>query len=122
VRLALERYHTASGERRVRVSSEGKPSRTDFEVLAAGSEATLVRAHLHSGRTHQIRVHAQASGHPVVGDEKYASPEQQALATARGIKRLCLHAETLVFQHGERRLRLSAPLPEDFQVAWTALS
>ena len=122
VRLALERYHTASGERRVRVSSSGKPSRTDFEVLSVGDSATLVRAHLHSGRTHQIRVHAQASGHPVVGDEKYASPEQQALAAARGIKRLCLHAETLVFEHGGHRLRLHAELPEDFQEAWTAFS
>jgi len=122
VRLALERYHTPSGERRVRVSGSGKPSRTDFEVLAQGGSATLVRAHLHSGRTHQIRVHAQASGHPVVGDEKYATPEQLALAASKGIKRLCLHAETLVFEHAGRRLRLTAELPVDFQEAWALLS
>lgn len=121
VRLPLERYHTPSGERRVRVSSSGKPSRTDFEVLEYGAHATLLRAHLHSGRTHQIRVHAQATGHPVVGDEKYATSEQMDRASVAEVRRLCLHAETLVFNHAGRKLRLHAEMPKDFQDAWAAL-
>lgn len=121
VRVPLERYYTASGERRVRVSSAGKPSRTDFEVVEYGKHGTLLQARLHTGRTHQIRVHAQTSGHPVVGDQKYATSEQLALASGLGVRRLCLHASELLINHHGRKLRLVAELPEDFQEAWSAL-
>jgi 23S rRNA-/tRNA-specific pseudouridylate synthase len=66
----------------VRVSEGGKPSRTDFLVREATEQASWLEARLHTGRTHQIRVHAQASGHPVVGDRKYASAVQQAWTEA----------------------------------------
>jgi 23S rRNA pseudouridine955/2504/2580 synthase len=121
VRLPLERYNRASGERRVRVSSAGKPSRTDFEVVEYGRHGTLLQARLHTGRTHQIRVHAQASGHPVVGDQKYANPEQLALGSGLGVQRLCLHASELLINYQGRKLRLLAEPPEDFQEAWSAL-
>ena len=121
VRLPLERYNRASGERRVRVSSAGKPSRTDFEVVEYGRHGSLLQARLHTGRTHQIRVHAQASGHPVVGDQKYANPEQLALGSGLGVHRLCLHASELLINYQGRRLRLLAEPPEDFQEAWSAL-
>ncbi|HEX7036995.1 MAG TPA: RluA family pseudouridine synthase [Pseudomonadales bacterium] len=118
VRLPLARYLTPSGERRVRVTADGKPSRTDFAVLEVGSGATLLEARLHTGRTHQIRVHASATGHPVVGDQKYSTPEQQRAAEALGIHRLCLHAEELVLELDGRRRRFEAPLPADFVAAW----
>jgi 23S rRNA pseudouridine955/2504/2580 synthase len=121
VQLPLQKFVLGSGERRVRVSAEGKPSRTDFSIHAAGTHATWLVARLHTGRTHQIRVHAQASGHPVVGDEKYARPDQQALAARLGIRRLCLHASELVIVHQGVRLRLTAPVPADFQEAWRTL-
>jgi len=121
VQLPLQKRLLASGERRVSVAAEGKPSRTDFSIRIGGTRATWLEARLHTGRTHQIRVHAQASGHPVVGDEKYARPDQQALATSLGIRRLCLHASELVILHRGARLRLVAPIPADFEAAWQAL-
>ncbi|MEZ5560739.1 MAG: RluA family pseudouridine synthase [Pseudomonadales bacterium] len=122
VRLALHRYHTASGERRVRVATDGKPSRTDFSIRAQSAQATRLEARLHTGRTHQIRVHAQASGHAVVGDEKYASEAQLDLARSLNIRRLCLHAWYLAFELDGQRLRFEAPPPADFERAWTALT
>jgi 23S rRNA pseudouridine955/2504/2580 synthase len=120
VQLPLQKFLLGSGERRVRVSEGGKPSRTDFLVREATEQASWLEARLHTGRTHQIRVHAQASGHPVVGDRKYASAVQQAWTEALGIQRLCLHASELVIEHEGSRLRLEAPIPTDFQSAWQA--
>ncbi len=122
VRLPLRRYLLGSGERRVRVADDGKPSRTDFEVLACTDAASLLSARLHTGRTHQIRVHASASGHPVAGDSKYSSPAQQAAVAAVGVHRLCLHAEALVLILDGRKCRFSAPVPADLEAAWAALS
>lgn len=122
VQVPLERYVTGSGERRVRVASAGKASRTDFAIIERSDAASLLEARLHTGRTHQIRVHALASGHPVVGDQKYATDAQLAMARQRGVHRLCLHAEALVFEYGGRRRRFEVPVPEDFQAAWVALN
>jgi 23S rRNA pseudouridine955/2504/2580 synthase len=108
VQLPLERFLLASGERRVRVTEAGKSARTDFAVRAAGTNATWLEARLHTGRTHQIRVHSQASGHP--------------LTVERGVHRLCLHAAELVVQHHGKRLRVEAPVPADFQSAWQAFA
>jgi 23S rRNA pseudouridine955/2504/2580 synthase len=122
VQLPLERYLTASGERRVRVRTGGKASRTDFRIREAAPDATLLEARLHTGRTHQIRVHASASRHPVVGDEKYSSPEQQARARDLGIHRLCLHAERLVLVRAGRKFTVEAPVPADLERAWQRLA
>src|SRR5690606_9357862 len=93
-------------------------SRTDFAILDVGAGATELEARLHTGRTHQIRVHAFATGHPVVGDVKYSSPDLQAEARARGIRRLWPHAQELVLALDGRKVRFEAPVPEDFQRAW----
>lgn len=122
VQLPLVRYLTTSGERRVRVDREGKPSRTDFAIRQGAARATLLDARLHTGRTHQIRVHAQSSGHPVVGDSKYATPEQLAWAREQGVSRLCLHAAELVVHLDGHKRRFTAPPPEDLQSAWEALA
>jgi 23S rRNA pseudouridine955/2504/2580 synthase len=114
----LTRYLTRSGERRVRSDLDGRAARTEFGIEAVAPGATWLRAHPHTGRTHQIRVHCQISGHPVVGDVKYANDEQQALARRVGIDRLCLHARVIVVP-GARRFE--APLPDDMVRAWTAL-
>jgi 23S rRNA pseudouridine955/2504/2580 synthase len=115
----LSRYLTRSGERRVRAAADGKPARTEFAVHATARDATWLRAHPHTGRTHQIRVHCLAAGHPVVGDAKYASDQQLARARELGITRLCLHARMLVLP--DRQLRFEAALPASMLAAWSAL-
>lgn len=71
----------------------GKPARTDVDVLSSGSDACLVRCTLHTGRTHQIRVHMASLKHPLVGDALYGG---QAGA---GLQRQALHAFRLAFRH-----------------------
>lgn len=122
VQLPLLRYLTASGERRVRVAGDGKASRTDFTIRQAAAGATLLDARLHTGRTHQIRVHAAASGHPVAGDEKYSAPEQLERVRAAGVRRLCLHAASLALDLDGTRRRFEAPVPEELLAAWEALA
>ena len=105
----LYRYELANGERRVRVSSEGKPSKTQWNVQERFMHATLVYASPLSGRTHQIRVHGLSIGHPLVGDEKYGHDTEY-----RGPKprRLCLHAMRLDIPG---YAPIEAPMPEDMQ-------
>jgi 23S rRNA pseudouridine1911/1915/1917 synthase len=97
------------------VSASGRAARTGYRVLERRSvprPTTLVELSLQSGRTHQIRVHMAAIGHPVVGDARYGTPEN-----ALGPGRFFLHAFELAFTHpgtGERK-EFSAPLPEDLE-------
>ncbi|ARU63317.1 hypothetical protein CBW65_21755 [Tumebacillus avium] len=94
---------------RRRVSKTGKPAQTEYAVLQRFRDVTLVKAKLHTGRTHQIRVHLSWLGHPLLGDELYFG------ATER-FKRQALHARFLRFPHpitGEM-LEVEAPYPDDF--------
>jgi 23S rRNA pseudouridine955/2504/2580 synthase len=116
----LHKYVAESGERRVRVSAEGKPSLTTFEVMAYAHAATLLRAQLHTGRTHQIRVHARHAGHSLLGDEKYADDAERAWDRAEGIGRLCLHAERIALPDGAGVFE--APEPNDFRRIWQRLA
>lgn len=106
------------GERMVKISSSGKPSKTLFRRLALYHDTTLVEASPYTGRTHQIRVHAAWLGHAIIGDERYGENEINRDFRQRGYKRLFLHAHKLQFVHpvsGET-LKLVAPLPDDLQV------
>ena len=92
---------------RQKVTAEGKPALTDWLVIARSDTETRVRLTPHTGRSHQLRVHMLALGHPIVGDQIYA-PE-----TSRQDPRLMLHAETLALHHpasGEG-VSFSAPTP-----------
>lgn len=122
VDLRLHRYLTPSGERRVRVAAHGKPSRTAFDCLKTASSASWMRARLHTGRTHQIRVHAAASGHPVLGEDKYGTEASAACSEAAGVSRLCLHASRLSLPWDGQLLRAEAPEPAVFQEAWERLT
>lgn len=113
VRLPLLRTETAGGERRVRVSSDGKSARTDFSVLERGDSACLLRATLHTGRTHQIRVHCAHSGYPVLGDDKY-DLKAESLQGMQRPQRLYLHACRLRFRWQDRDLDLRSATPESF--------
>ena len=89
----------------------GKPAHTSFECLSSQEEACLMRCVLHTGRTHQIRVHMAHIGHPLLGDAIYAGPMQL------GISRQALHAYRLRFIHpiSEEPLAFEAPVPADMR-------
>ncbi|AUH00417.1 23S rRNA pseudouridine(955/2504/2580) synthase RluC [Pectobacteriaceae bacterium CE70] len=106
-----------SGERIVRVNSEGKASETHFKVEERFEHATLVKASPVTGRTHQIRVHAQYAGHPIACDDRYGDRDFDRQLAETGLKRLFLHAQALRFEHpntGET-LRLEAPMDKELQ-------
>lgn len=87
--------------------AHGRPAQTDWQVIGRGLDETRVRLTPHTGRSHQLRVHMLALGHPILGDQIYA-PE-----TRTGHPRLMLHAETLSLHHpttGER-VSFTAPVP-----------
>lgn len=114
---------TQGNERMVRVSREGKASVTDFTLVERFGDAALVEARLGTGRTHQIRVHSQFGGFPILGDDKYGSRKGDARLEALGHRRLCLHARSLVFRHPQsgETIKVNAPLDEDFEAILTAL-
>jgi 23S rRNA pseudouridine1911/1915/1917 synthase len=94
----------------------GRDARTDWEVVEAfGKMAALVRCTIHTGRTHQIRVHLKSLGHVLLGDDVYGWKPNPSLKTPP--KRVMLHAEHLVVQHPitKKTLDLRAPLPADFE-------
>lgn len=100
--------------KRMAVVSTGKNARTDFRRLARFASADLLRAQLHTGRTHQIRVHLASVGHPVVGDDTYGGGGGRRLA-GLAAKRQFLHAAWLQFHHpasGEQ-MEFRSPLPDD---------
>ncbi|MFP1741898.1 23S rRNA pseudouridine(955/2504/2580) synthase RluC [Lonsdalea quercina] len=106
-----------SGERIVRVNSEGKPSETRFKVEERFEHATLVKASPVTGRTHQIRVHTLHAGHPIAFDDRYGDRDFDGQLAGTGLKRLFLHAQALKFEHpntGET-LRVEAPLDDELR-------
>lgn len=116
VKLPLHRFHTPSGERMVRVDeAQGIYAHTIFTVQQRYRGCTLVEALLRTGRTHQIRVHMQANGCPIAGDEKYGDFAANRELQRTGLKRMFLHAANLELPHpltGEP-LKLHAPLPAE---------
>ena len=112
-----------SGERVVKVSSEGKPSETRFKVEERFEAATLVKASPVTGRTHQIRVHTLHAGHPIAFDNRYGDAQFDAQLKGTGLNPLFLHAAALAFTHpstGEA-MRLQAPLDEKLRHCLTVL-
>jgi len=111
----LAKNQLESGERMVRVSADGKAAKTRFRVLEhLGRQATLVEAQLETGRTHQIRVHCQSVGHPVLGDPKYG--KRNVPGVLKGIKKMCLHASRLEFHYPQDGPlhKFQAELDDDF--------
>ncbi len=117
VDLPLKKNTLQSGERVVRVDREGKPSISYFQVERQFEFCSLVRVRLKTGRTHQIRVHAQSSGYPIIGDEKYGDKAVNKQFRHLGFKRLALHAHKLGFTHPvtEQWMEIEAPLDETWQ-------
>ncbi len=113
----LEKNVLQSGERMVRVSREGKRAVTEFSVVERLRGATLIEARPITGRTHQIRVHAQYTGFPLLGDDKYTDDRTADLARQLGLKRLFLHAASLQFSlPGNGDFSLCASLENSLEV------
>ena len=97
-------------------TDEPREARTHFTIEATFAETTLLRVRLETGRTHQIRVHLQAIGHPVAGDPEYGG------AGVLGLERQFLHAARLAFTHPftGAQLDVESPLPDDLTAALPA--
>ena len=114
VEAPLRKQVLQGGERMVRVAADGKPSTSVFTASQRLPGATLAEVRIETGRTHQIRVHAQHIGHPVAGDEKYGDPEFSARMKKFGLRRLFLHAASLRLRGpGDEDYLFHAPLPSD---------
>jgi 23S rRNA pseudouridine1911/1915/1917 synthase len=104
---------------------EGREARTDWRVRLRLSAFTFVEAELHTGRTHQIRVHFSALGCPVVGDTVYGAPHQERVAgeLLPELDRNFLHAARLAFLHpiSGKEIRVRAPLPSELSAYLKAL-
>jgi 23S rRNA pseudouridine955/2504/2580 synthase len=123
VDVPLQKNIKVSGERIVKVADEGKSSVTDFIVARKFALATFVKIKLLTGRTHQIRVHAQFAGHPLAGDPKYGDRAFNRMLRAKGLHRLFLHAGELQFMlpSSGKRISVNAPLDEELQQFLTSL-
>jgi len=104
-----------------RPGERGKPAVTHWSVISRHGIATRVRVALETGRTHQIRIHFAAAGHPVLGEPVYRAPG--VVMPALPVARQALHAAELVLDHPHdgRRLRFAAPLPADLEALVAAL-
>ena len=108
------------------VVESGKPARTHVGPVERFGDCTLVRCRLETGRTHQIRVHLTAIGHPLVGDPTYRGPRSHGARlpdALRAFPRQALHAQRLGLVHPVSRAALAweSPLPADFAGLLTAL-
>ena len=125
IRAAIARHPTHRKRMAVNDGS-GREAWTSYRVLKRLREATLVEALLHTGRTHQVRVHFKHIGFPLVGDATYGNRQNQRLAEATGYHapRQMLHAKKLGFTHPHtaKRVQFEAAWPEDFKDALRALA
>ncbi len=124
IRAAIARH--PSHRKRMAVSDDtGREARTSYRVLERLRATTLVEAGLHTGRTHQIRVHFQFLGFPLVGDLTYGQRQNRRLEELVGFTapRVMLHAFQLAFIHPRsgKRVHFEAPLPKDFEDMLKAL-
>ncbi|MBN6151627.1 RluA family pseudouridine synthase [Xanthomonas sp. AmX2] len=112
------------GERHVQVNAAGKASLSHFRVLERRGGHSFCEVRIETGRTHQIRVHAQHLGHPVAGDDKYGDEAtNKRLREQIGLKRLFLHAASLEFalDGGQTPYVLNAPLADELSEALNRL-
>ncbi|HEY5345645.1 MAG TPA: RluA family pseudouridine synthase [Verrucomicrobiae bacterium] len=121
IHAAIARHPTHRKRMAVHDDSDGRAAHTSYRVLEKLKCATYVEVQIHTGRTHQIRVHFQHLGHPVVGDETYGSTKNKRLKELANYAapRVLLHAKELSFVHPrtQKPLKFSAPLPDDFKLA-----
>lgn len=124
IEAKLLRKQLDSGERLVKVDEDGKEADTAFKILKTFHAATLIEARPATGRTHQIRVHCQHVGHPIVGDDRYAQRRvTEHYPQLSKAKALCLHAAEIEFQlpNSGETVQLTADIGLNLQVALSLL-
>lgn len=122
INAPLLKTELKSGERVVRVDPKGKHAISLFTPVQKYRQATLMRVKLITGRTHQIRVHAQHSGHPIAGDTKYGDAPFNREMSELGLERLYLHAESICFTLPDvRSYDVHAPLDLSLELPLTKL-
>lgn len=99
---------------KTQVDANGKSALTSYEVEETFSSSALLRVRIATGRTHQIRVHMASIGHPLLGDRLYGTEESLSF---EGFSRTALHAASVQFKQpfSGQKIRIEAPLPEDFE-------
>jgi 23S rRNA pseudouridine955/2504/2580 synthase len=104
------------GERHVIVSDKGKQAQTRVSLSRTYGVYSLLQCVPTTGRTHQIRVHLQHAGHPIVGDDRYGDEEANKRARRFGLRRLFLHAQSIAFADDSgNELHFTAPLADDLE-------
>ncbi len=121
IRVPIARHPSHRKRMAVRDDDSGRAAHTSWRVLEKLKAATFVEAQIHTGRTHQVRVHFQFLGHPLAGDETYGAKQNKKLAELTGyeVPRVMLHARELSFIHPrtEKEMSFESPLPKDFREA-----
>ena len=121
VHAPIARHPSHRKRMAVRDDPTSRAARTTYRVIERFRAATFVEAQIHTGRTHQIRVHFQYLGYPLVGDMVYGAKQTKSLTEVTGYEppRILLHARELSFVHPgmETPMSFEAPLPEDFRDA-----
>ena len=109
---------------RQRITNTGRTAQTELTPLETFRQHTLIKAQLKTGRTHQIRVHSSAIGHPLLGDKRYGargilpkSPSESTIRVLRSFNRQALHARKLVLNHpvSNKRMAYVSALPPDMR-------
>ena len=125
IRATIARHPSHRKRMAARDDDCGRAAHTSYRVLERLNAATFVEAQIHTGRTHQVRVHFQFLGHPLVGDETYGARQNKKLTELTGYAppRVMLHARELSFihPHTEEQMSFEAPLPKDFREALKVL-
>ncbi len=125
IRASIARHPTHRKRMAVRDDESGRSAHTTYKILERLYAATLMEAQIHTGRTHQIRVHFQFIGHPLLGDETYGAKQNKKFTELTGYAapRVMLHAKKLSFVHPrtQKEMTFEAPLPKDFLAALKAL-
>ena len=119
IHAAIARHATERKRMTAVPDGEGRAAYTTYRILEKLFGATLMEAQIHTGRTHQVRVHFQFLGHPLLGDETYGAKQNKKFTQLTGYTapRVMLHAHELTFTHPrtKKEMTFSAPLPKDFQ-------
>lgn len=119
VDMPLRKEFRDGGKHVVEVRQDGKHALTDFRIVEEFKNSSLMEVKLHTGRTHQIRVHAAQSGHPLAADDRYGDANFNKLSRQLGLKRLFLHARSIDFTlpSNNQHIKVKSPLDDDLEAA-----